>query len=111
MKINTIKGPWMSLGIHIDFKHRHVDLHIIWWVIVIGNTIEPIYCGYCGVELPEGSEKCPKCDNGPSLRKQLIISKLGDFNPDWSPDVMVKWFEMMSRVFDLAEGEKQKAVE
>lgn len=60
IKVNTISGPWFSLGIHVDFKHRHIDLHFIWWIIVIGNTISPIYCGYCGAELAE-DEDCQKC--------------------------------------------------
>ena len=41
MKLNVdeIKGPWFSLGFHIDFQHRYVDLHILWWIITIGNGL------------------------------------------------------------------------
>lgn len=61
MKIHTVAGPWFSIGIHIDFKHRHVDFHFLWWVIVIGNTVEPVYCGRCGVELASDEDECQKC--------------------------------------------------
>lgn len=60
MKIRTIRGPWFSLGVHVDFKHRHVDIHFIWWVIVVGNTVDPVYCGWCDVELVDNT--CPVCD-------------------------------------------------
>jgi hypothetical protein len=56
LKVYTIRGPWASLGIHIDLQHRHIDLHILWWIIVLGNTVEVIYCGYCHAELTEGQD-------------------------------------------------------
>ena len=34
---STIKGPWFSLGFHIDFQRRYIDLHICWWIITIGT--------------------------------------------------------------------------
>ena len=36
--IVTIRGPWFSLGIHVDFQHRYVDIHFIWWIISVGNV-------------------------------------------------------------------------
>ena len=60
MKIRIIRGPWVSLGIHLDFLHKHIDVHLLWWVFVIGNTVDPIYCGYCEAELSDG-DICPVC--------------------------------------------------
>ena len=37
MKIETIRGPWFSLGVHIDFQKRYIDLHFVWWIITIGK--------------------------------------------------------------------------
>lgn len=66
MRVDTLFGPWLSLGLHIDFKHRHVDLHFLWWTIVIGNTKPPYYCGVCLMELDESALNvsdfvCPYC--------------------------------------------------
>ena len=54
-------GPWFSLGIHVDFKHWHFDIHFLWWIIVLGNTVEPIHCGYCDTEMSEYETICPGC--------------------------------------------------
>jgi len=35
--IDTVAGPWFSLGFHIDFKRPYLDLHLMWWIITIGN--------------------------------------------------------------------------
>lgn len=35
--IDTIAGPWFSLGFHIDLKRPYIDIHFIWWIITIGN--------------------------------------------------------------------------
>jgi hypothetical protein len=59
MKIRTIAGPWFSLGVHVDFKHRRIEIHFIWWIFVIGNTADDEYCGRCEVELKNGV--CPSC--------------------------------------------------
>lgn len=40
IKVQTVKGPWLSLGIHVDFQRPHVDLHILWWIITIGRDYE-----------------------------------------------------------------------
>ena len=61
MKITSIYGPWISFGVHIDFKHRHFDIHFLWWIIVIGNTTETLHCGFCGKEIEEEAETCPHC--------------------------------------------------
>ncbi len=37
IKIETVKGPWFSLGFHIDFQKGYVDLHIVWWIVTIGR--------------------------------------------------------------------------
>src|SRR5690606_25715073 len=36
-RVETIRGPWFSLGIHVDLQKRYVDLHILWWVVSIGG--------------------------------------------------------------------------
>jgi hypothetical protein len=61
MKIRTIAGKWFSLGIHVDFQHHRVEIHFIWWVLIIGNTKEEIYCGKCGRELNDVEDMC-LCD-------------------------------------------------
>lgn len=38
--IDTIAGPWFSLGFHIDFQRPYLDIHFIWWIITIGNYYE-----------------------------------------------------------------------
>lgn len=53
LRINTTIGWWASLGLHLDFKHKHIDLHLLWWVFIIGNTNEPMRCGLCDTELDE----------------------------------------------------------
>jgi len=35
--VETVRGPWLSLGIHADFQRRYVDLHILWWIITVGR--------------------------------------------------------------------------
>lgn len=35
--IDTIAGPWFSLGFHIDFQRPCLDIHFIWWIITIGS--------------------------------------------------------------------------
>lgn len=37
LSVETIRGPWVSLGIHIDFQQRYMDLHVLWWIITIGE--------------------------------------------------------------------------
>ena len=37
IKSTAIKGPWFSLGFHIDFQRRYIDLHVIWWIVTIGQ--------------------------------------------------------------------------
>ncbi len=37
LKVESIKGPWFSLGFHVDLQRPYVDLHILWWVITIGR--------------------------------------------------------------------------
>ena len=61
MRTDANIGPWLSFGFHVDFKNRHVDIHFIWWTFVIGNTVEPIHCGYCEAEMGEGDVVCPAC--------------------------------------------------
>lgn len=61
MKITSIYGPWLSLGVHLDFKHKHLDIHFLWWIIVIGNTKEELHCGYCQAEIGEEANECPFC--------------------------------------------------
>jgi hypothetical protein len=74
--IRTIFGPWLSFGIHIDFKHLHIDLHFLWWVIVIGNTIEPVHCANCDAEIDEDAMICPKC----GMKFEYINYSMGDKN-------------------------------
>jgi hypothetical protein len=37
IRATKIRGPWFSLGFHIDLQKRYVDLHIWWWIITIGT--------------------------------------------------------------------------
>lgn len=73
IKIRAIKGPWFSIGLHVDFKHGHVDLHFIWWVIVIGNTVEPIHCGYCDAEISKDDVACPGCGDTAAIGVLLPV--------------------------------------
>lgn len=43
--IDTVVGPWFSLGFHIDFKRPYIDIHFWWLIITIGN--------YYGFRIPE----------------------------------------------------------
>jgi hypothetical protein len=61
IKIRRDTNPWISFGAHLDFLHLHIDIHFLWWVIVIGNVVDPIYCGHCNTELPDEYTDCP-CD-------------------------------------------------
>lgn len=44
LKIESVKGPWFSLGFHVDLQRLYIDLHILWWIITIG-------CDYQDCEL------------------------------------------------------------
>lgn len=35
--VDTLAGPWFSLGFHLDFKRPYLDIHFLWWIITIGN--------------------------------------------------------------------------
>lgn len=35
--ISQTRGPWFSLGIHVDFQGRFIDLHIGWLIVTIGR--------------------------------------------------------------------------
>lgn len=37
MRIETVRGPWVSMGIHIDFQRWYIDIHFIWWIITVGE--------------------------------------------------------------------------
>ncbi len=37
IKYEMVKGPWFSMGFHIDFSKRYIDLHLLWWIITIGS--------------------------------------------------------------------------
>lgn len=37
IKYVTVRGPWLSLGIHIDFQKRYLDIHLVWWIVTIGR--------------------------------------------------------------------------
>jgi hypothetical protein len=36
--ITTTRGPWFSFGIHVDFKHKYIDVHFIWWIVTVGDV-------------------------------------------------------------------------
>lgn len=36
INIETVKGPWVSLGVHLDFQAPKIDIHFGWWIISIG---------------------------------------------------------------------------
>lgn len=46
MKIETVRGPWFSLGVHVDFQKRYIDLHIIWWIVTIGQDYRDVWKKY-----------------------------------------------------------------
>lgn len=114
IEIRTIKGWWFSLGIHIDLKHRHIDIHFIWWIIVLGNTKETIRCGECGEELSDGATECPNCGavfEGTTLLDSILdivesqrMKVLRDPNdPSWTEhfaelknEIISMWNEMES---------------
>lgn len=33
--IQACFGPWASLGVHVDFRGKFVNLHILWWIITL----------------------------------------------------------------------------
>lgn len=35
--VSQVKGPWFSLGFHLDFHKPLIDIHFIWWIITIGK--------------------------------------------------------------------------
>lgn len=37
IRITAERGPWFSLGFHVDFQRWYVDLHVWWWIITIGK--------------------------------------------------------------------------
>lgn len=37
MKVVMVKGPWVSFGVHIDFQKWYIDLHLLWWIVTLGN--------------------------------------------------------------------------
>lgn len=68
--VRWIVGLWFSLGVHVDIKHKRIELHILWFVFVIGNTESELYCGSCGKELPKDEWEyggwdwsCPYCSH------------------------------------------------
>lgn len=60
MKVEKVAGPWLSLGFHVDFQKRYVDLHIAWWIITIGkdyyhkDNCQHLYCGPVEFEFAPG---------------------------------------------------------
>lgn len=71
LRVNTIRGWWVSLGLHLDFKHKHIDLYFLWWVFIVGNTNEPIHCRFCGTELDGGEMLvCPDCELPPPFEEE-----------------------------------------
>lgn len=77
MEIRSVAGPWVPLGIHLDFKHRKVEIHFIWWIITLGNTLPSFWCGECQNEIEEGVAECPHCgaqfDGEPILDQVLAL--------------------------------------
>lgn len=37
LRIDDCSGPWVSLGVHLDFQAPLVDLHVVWWLISFGR--------------------------------------------------------------------------
>lgn len=37
ISIQEIKGPWISIGVHIDFQRPHIHIHFLWWIVTIGH--------------------------------------------------------------------------
>lgn len=34
--VQLVVAPQFSLGIHVDFRKRYVDLHILWFILSFG---------------------------------------------------------------------------
>lgn len=37
VRIQAVRGPWFSLGFHVDLQRYFIDLHILWWIVSIGG--------------------------------------------------------------------------
>ena len=37
MKVTEVRGPWFSLGIHVDVQRWFIEIHFIWWIVTIGR--------------------------------------------------------------------------
>lgn len=38
--IETIRGPWLSFGIHIDWQRPHITFHAFWWIVTVGKRYD-----------------------------------------------------------------------
>lgn len=38
IRLDTTAGPWLSLGIHLDFRAPLVDLHLPWLIVSVGRV-------------------------------------------------------------------------
>lgn len=38
--VETVRGPWVSLGLHVDWQAPHVTLYAGWWVVTFGRLYE-----------------------------------------------------------------------
>jgi len=34
--VDTVRGPWFSVGVHLDFQAPKIDIHFWWWIISVG---------------------------------------------------------------------------
>ena len=94
VKVRTDIAPWISFGIHLDFRHLHLDVHVLWWVIVIGNTVDPVYCGYCYTELPDEDALCPNCDDGIEFSREGLMDN----------EVLECWEQMRGAIIEFGQA-------
>lgn len=53
-----------------------------------------------------------KTESFPSIYlTEQLLSKLPDFNYEWSSETQINWFNALNRLWDMATGQKAKPVE
>lgn len=60
-----------SLGFHVDFKHKHLDLHLLWFFISIGNQT------YADFKDPEKEKEFSKMLNEHRVKEDMFLKEHG----------------------------------
>ena len=85
MSIDSCPGPWLSLGVHIDWQAPHVTLHIGWWQVTIGRLYEHrAGVGYRepATQLPERMRPKPKRPERTGWVDGMYVLPLSPVRPD-----------------------------